>query len=64
MVDSVDVNIGAPSPEDVAKGFVSGLTDSLTDLTNTIRNGGNEVFMTATISIMLVFGFVTIWRRL
>lgn len=64
MVDSVDVNIGAPSPEDVAKGFISGLSDSLKDLTDTIRNGGTEVFMTATVSLMLVFGFVTIWRRL
>lgn len=64
MVDSIDVNIDTPDPTELARGVMQGIGDSIAGFSKTIREGSNEVFMTTTISIMLILGFVTIWRKI
>jgi hypothetical protein len=64
MVENVEVNVGAPNAGDFARGLIDGVSDTFDDLIQKVRDGSNEFFMVATISVMLIVGGVTIWRKL
>ena len=64
MVEIENVNVNTPDAESLTAGIIAGAKDSLNELIRNVKNGGNEFFLTTTISLMLVFGFVRIWRRI